>query len=144
MSARSRTVLVVLCLLFHSGAVARTARADDTGLVVAVVEQRSEAGRGEIHYSVAFGDSKLHTTLDILNALNTRVGKKLAILVRQDVPIGTLSTLVSMATKAGFRIEDIHYFIFHADRRSMAELPGFKIVVFSTDPTVVGGLLTAR
>jgi len=116
--------------------------AEVPGVVVAVVEPRTAgSGPGELSYSVSLGESKLTTTLTILNGLARPRGERLAILIHQDIPIGTLGTLVSMASKAGYSGDNIVAFIFYAGRTSMLEIPGYRSVTFSTDPEVVSGLL---
>lgn len=126
-------------LVAHASAVA----AEVTEVVVAVVEPHvTGSGPGELGYSVSLGESKLTTTLTILNGLSRPRGQRLALLIHHDVSIGTLGTLVSMATKAGYPVDHIGVFLFDAERRSMEAVPGYRSVQCSTDPHVIGALLS--
>jgi hypothetical protein len=125
------------------------ASAEAQGIVVALVEPHAKGTEaGELGFSVSLGESKLTNTLTIFNGLSRPSGAKLrvesqplAILIQEDVPIGTLALLVSMATKAGYSIDNIGVFLFDAERRSMEAIPGYRSVQFSTDPDVISGYL---
>jgi len=149
MRALANSMVTIGALAIQFVACAPVVAAEVPGVVVAVVEPRIAGSEpGELSYSVSLGDSKLTNTLTILNGLARPRGQpltpgsyRLAILIHEDVPIGTLGTLVSMATKAGYSVDNIAVFLFYAQRRSMLEIPGYRSVRFSTDPEVVGGLL---
>jgi hypothetical protein len=128
-------------------ACAFAAYAEAPAVVVAVVEPRAKGSEsGELGFSVSLGESKLTNALTILNGLARPRGERLtlesqplAILIHEDVSIGTLGLLVSMATKAGYSVDNIAVFVFDAERRSMQAIPGYRSVQFSTDPDVIGG-----
>jgi len=119
-------------------------------VVVAVVEPHAKgSASGELGFSVSLGGSKLTNTLTILNGLARPRGERLtlesqplAILIHGDVPTGTLGLLVSMATKAGYSVDNITVFLFDAERRSIEAIPGYRSVQFSTDPEVIAGHLS--
>ncbi|MBM4335678.1 MAG: hypothetical protein FJ108_07170 [Deltaproteobacteria bacterium] len=123
--------------------------AEAPGVVVAVVEPHAKGSEsGELGFSVSLGESELTNALTILNGLARPGGERLtlesqplAILIREDVPIGTLGLLVSMATKAGYSVDNITVFLFDAERRSMQPIPGYRSVQFSMAPDVIAGLL---
>jgi hypothetical protein len=150
MRALISAATVVGSLALQFVACTSVASAEALGVVVAVVEPRAKGSEsGELGFSVSLGESKLTNALTILNGLARPRGERLklesqplAILIHEDVPIGTLGLLVSMATKAGYSVDNIVVFVFDVERRSMAAIPGYRSVQFSTDPEVIGGHLS--
>ena len=119
-------------------------------VVVAVVETRSDLpGPGEADFSVSLAGTKLVTTLDMLNGLSRPRGRRLALLVRDGVPIGTLTEVLSMASKAGYSGDEVSIFLFPADRRTMqqislVEFPSLSNLAFTTDPREIAETLKDR
>jgi len=135
-----RLALAIVMLMLHPLASGAQSSGESTDVVVAVVEPRTaEPGSDQIGYSVTLGKSKLETLDCLLRGLAQAKAKRLAILVHEDVPVGTTLTIVSLASKVGFL--DYALIIFDGKRRGMTAVPGFKWVEFSTDPEVVSGLL---
>jgi len=123
--------MVVLLALAH----ASESFAEVGGVVVAVVEPAVvEPGSSGLGYYVALGKSRYGTTKSILDGLGQVRGEHLAILIHEKLPITTIGTLVSMASKVGYMPNDIKVFVFGDDRTSIMELPGYKYFKFSTDP----------
>jgi hypothetical protein len=96
---------VVGSLALQFVACASAVSAEVPVVVIAVVEPHAKSSEpGELRFSVSLGESKLTNALTILNGLArprgerlTLESQRLAILIREDVPIGTLGLLVSMA-----------------------------------------------
>lgn len=142
MQVRELSVVLICSLVLLLGVYSPAAEAKSPKVVVAVVEPRAKQSKaGELSYSVSIDGKELTTTLAILNGLSRPKGEHVAILVHQDIPIGTLGTLVSIASKAGYESESIVTFIFYAERITMLRIPGYQNVKFSVDPEVVIGLI---
>jgi hypothetical protein len=54
----------------------------------------------------------------------------------------TTTLTLTVASKAGYSVDNIVVFLFDADRRSMEAVPGDRSMQFSTDPDVIGGHLS--
>ena len=131
------------------GSVARPQDAAEApGVVVAVVEPHPRGSeQGELDFSVVLGELKLTNTETLLEGLARPGGARLtlqsqplAILVRYDIPIGTLATVASFATKVGYSPNNIVVFLFDTERRSMVQVtPSLRNAPFSTDPDVISG-----
>jgi len=132
---------VTAMLAFVSACCAAASTAEETTRIVVALLEPSEREREEpgLGYAVSIGESRLTTGDQLLNGLADTGGTHLAMIVREDVSIGTILTVASLASKAGF----LHYsvFIFDRGRKGMVHVPSFKWFDFSTDSATVGGLI---
>ncbi|MBM4336578.1 MAG: hypothetical protein FJ108_11805 [Deltaproteobacteria bacterium] len=133
-------IATVVLMLHAPSSIARGAADDAPRIVVAILEPSAEAhGPHELGYSVSLGRSRFERGDEVLKGLADARGKRLAILVHEDVSMGAIMTVVSLASKAGYL--DYVVFAFDPKRKGMAAVPGFKWVDFSADPETVEGLL---
>lgn len=133
-------VVAVMATLNAASCVAEAAADGAPRVVVAVLEPSArDSGAHQLGYSVSVGKSRFTTGDEVLNGLAETNGKHLAIVAREDVSLGAILTVASLASKAGY----LHYsvFVFDRERKGMAEIPGFKWVDFSTDPATVEALI---
>jgi len=82
--------------------------------------------------------------LDILNGLSKACGDHVAILVHEDVSVGKLTQMLSMAGKAGFLRGAISTFIFYKNREWMMDIRRFKNVSYTENPNVIEKLITTE
>ena len=122
-------------------------------VVVAVIEPHAKGSeQGELDFSVILGELKLTNTDAVLEGLArpaegrlTLQSQPLAILIRYDVPTGTLATVASFATKVGYSPDQIVVFLFDAERRSMMQVtPSLRNAPFSTDPDVISSYVNRQ
>jgi len=142
----AQVLATATALLFQISACAANPIGQTAQTIVAVVEPSAAGAQGQLPYSVLLDGAKLTNTLAILDGLaepgNERLApgsRQLAILIREDVPIGVVGTLVSMATKAGYSAESILVFVFDSKRRSMLKLSEYKSLPFSTEAATLAG-----
>lgn len=150
MSSRNFRVSVIMVLFVRLSvlsvgpAIAQELGDCDT-VVIAVVEPRDvPLEEGELDYSVSIDDLHLVNTSSVLNTLGANLedsqNTRLAILLHKDVSVGTISTLISMAGKAGYSAANIDIFIF-SSTRWMMPIPGYKTIEFTRDPKVLAEIL---
>ena len=144
---RITVAMMLFSILCAQGVKSASAQEFNSGkvVVVAVVEPRNmPVEEGELEYVVSINESRLVTTSTVLNGLGSShvnsQNTRLAILLHKDISIGTLSTLISMASKAGYSAANINIYIF-SSTRWMMPIPGYKTIEFTKDPKVLAGIL---
>lgn len=129
--------LLVICVVISSIVSTKNVFADKRdcsskkAVSVVVVEPQPNSSKLTL---VKIDGAIQKTGLDILNNLAKSCSEHVAILVRDDLKVGTLTQFISMAQKVGYSSEEISFFIFNKNRERMLDFKHLIDLKYSENP----------
>jgi hypothetical protein len=108
--------------------------------IVALLEPSLE--RPGSVYTVTIEGKRYESVGALMDALRETNGSEMILLVREDVRVGQIVEVVSIATKAGIQAETIALFVFDRERRAVQSIPGYRHAGYTLDPRVLHNVVS--